>query len=363
VIGAAEGTRAANGDFNPAYYGHEDPGDKLWNIGSFSVNCDRVKCDAKTPDEADQVYLERLRGKSKQIERQMRNNGTEFTLIEWVLLLDQCNQSPEACLGWSDGQNIGSVNWFAWLKKVGFSGDPLLEARVESYRNKSTQQFEAFRKTKEGMTADQDRRLKAASDAAHNWLQKYGYSVERKWDGSEYKSSTSQQSKIGYSVLKMEALKDRVPQVGDVIAGKPVVSGFGQRVKPCPSCSEMHYGIDVGESPVGSPVHTFGLPGEIVSVECHPNDGMGKKWAAQTAASMPNVSIETLHLDSCNPGQYKAGEVLGTIGVAGTGPHYHVQVRLLDQQSNDSKGKIPPPEWAVRGVISGKISTDLFQGG
>jgi len=40
-----------------------------------------------------------------------------------------------------------------------------------------------------------------------------------------------------------------------------------------------------------------------------------------------------------------------------------VQVRLLDQQGNDSKGKIPPPEWAVRGVISGKISTDLFQGG
>ncbi|MEP6923438.1 MAG: LysM peptidoglycan-binding domain-containing protein, partial [Pyrinomonadaceae bacterium] len=54
VIGNAEGNRYQDGKPTPHYYGHPDPGDGLWNIGSFSRANDRFKNEpkARTPEEA-----------------------------------------------------------------------------------------------------------------------------------------------------------------------------------------------------------------------------------------------------------------------------------------------------------------------
>ena len=55
AVGSAEGTRTPTGAFNPAYNGHTDPGNGVWNMGTFSY-----QHGAKTPAEADQKQLQRF---------------------------------------------------------------------------------------------------------------------------------------------------------------------------------------------------------------------------------------------------------------------------------------------------------------
>ncbi|NJR66804.1 MAG: hypothetical protein HC772_18210 [Leptolyngbyaceae cyanobacterium CRU_2_3] len=38
AVGSAEGTRTPEGDRNPAYYGHVDPGNKVWNLGTVLLS-------------------------------------------------------------------------------------------------------------------------------------------------------------------------------------------------------------------------------------------------------------------------------------------------------------------------------------
>lgn len=145
------------------------------------------------------------------------------------------------------------------------------------------------------------------------------------------------------------------PPVGSQVGGYEVTSGFGPRTSPCPGCSSFHRGIDVGAA-VGSPVYAVGLPGEKVKVECEPDDGMGHPYSIQSAPSMPDITIETLHLQQCNPGVYPAGAVHSFSGDAGTGPHYHIQIRKLSNMGDDTNGLFPPPAWAIKAVVSnGKL--------
>jgi murein DD-endopeptidase MepM/ murein hydrolase activator NlpD len=149
------------------------------------------------------------------------------------------------------------------------------------------------------------------------------------------------------------------PQPGIQIAGFEVTSSFGPRTAPCPGCSSLHRGIDVG-APIGSPVKAVGFPGETVTVQCNPDDGMGHPWSIQTAPSMPDIRIEVLHLSQCNPGQYPAGAVHSYSGTAGTGPHYHIQVRRISKSNlgDELNGLFPPPVWVVEAVITGKIDSN-----
>jgi hypothetical protein len=145
------------------------------------------------------------------------------------------------------------------------------------------------------------------------------------------------------------------PKTGDTIAGHEVPSPWGPRTAPCVGCSDFHRGVDVG-APIGSPVKALGQPGETVTVKCEPDDGMGKPYSIQTVPSMPDIQIEVLHLSKCNPGQYPAGTAHSSSGDAGTGPHYHIQIRKLSQQGNEYNGLFPPPKWAVEGVITGQLT-------
>jgi hypothetical protein len=179
MVGAAEGTRDLNCGKNQAYYGHEDPGvDKLWNIGTFSVSCKRVTCPpgTDTPEEADVFYLSKLKAKTNLITSQMAKTGAYYTGWDFLILVDLCNQSPEACLGWRDGHNPGAISLLGQLKKENKSDFFLLEARTLAYKNLTTGRFESFRKDYAGMEADQDRRIYASMEAGRRWLKRKGYS-------------------------------------------------------------------------------------------------------------------------------------------------------------------------------------------
>ncbi len=156
---------------------------------------------------------------------------------------------------------------------------------------------------------------------------------------------------------------NKVPQTGDQIGGYEVTSGWGPRSNPCPGCSSYHRGIDVG-APIGSPVYAVGKTAKT-TVECLPDDGMGKQWVRQTSPDFPDLRFEMLHLSACNPGEYPPGAVVASSGDAGTGPHYHFQIRKISLEGNDPaqcgnvgscNGLFEPPLWAIQAMITGQVA-------
>jgi len=156
---------------------------------------------------------------------------------------------------------------------------------------------------------------------------------------------------------------NKVPVRGDTVGGYEVTSGWGPRAQPCNGCSDYHRGIDVG-APVGSPVYAVGKTAKT-TVVCNPDDGMGKQWSQQTSPDFPDLIFETLHLSQCNPGEYPPGAVIAASGDAGTGPHYHFQIRRASKQGNDSEscgsagscnGLFPAPIWAVQAMVTGTVA-------
>ncbi len=158
AVGAAEGTRSPNGDRNPAYYGHTDPGNGVWNLGSFSY-----QHAALSPEDADAKQLARLRKQADQILQKAIDKGLTLTVTEKLNGIDLANQAPMAALG-----EQGYVDWLAVAKAEGKpEADAVLSARVRSFINPKTQRWDApgLGNTEERITQDQARRM-AAIDRA-----------------------------------------------------------------------------------------------------------------------------------------------------------------------------------------------------
>ncbi len=93
TVGHAEGTRTADGNKTHAYYGHVDPGNGVWNLGSFSY-----QHGAKSPEEADEKQLKRLQGQADVIRQKADAHGMNLSLEEELNAIDLANQSPLAAL-------------------------------------------------------------------------------------------------------------------------------------------------------------------------------------------------------------------------------------------------------------------------
>jgi hypothetical protein len=160
AVGSAEGTRRPDGGKNPAYYGHVDPGNAVWNVGTFSYQ----HCGRCVPEEADRRQLQRLAGQFAQIQQQARDRyGLNLSLEEQLNAIDLANQAPLAAL--SEG---GFVDRLQAAKQQGIQGsDAILQARVYAYKNPRTQRWEApgLGNTKGSITHDQARRQAAIAEA------------------------------------------------------------------------------------------------------------------------------------------------------------------------------------------------------
>ena len=158
AVGSAEGTRTPDGDRNPAYYGHVDPGNKAWNLGSFSY-----QHGAASPEEADRKQLQRLQDQAAVLQETAIANGINLTLEETLNGIDLANQAPKAAL---DRQ--GYIDWLAKAHAIGKTGeDAILWARAQSYFDPATQRWNApgLGNTEERITQDQARRMAAISQA------------------------------------------------------------------------------------------------------------------------------------------------------------------------------------------------------
>jgi hypothetical protein len=159
AVGSAEGTRRPNGGTNPAYYGHLDPGNAAWNVGTFSYQ----HCPTCSPQEADRRQLRRLRWQFQQIRQQAQRQGLQLTLEEQLNAIDLANQSPIAALA-----SGGFIDRLRWARQQGWRGsDAVLQARVFSYQNPYTQLWDApgLGNTESGIRRDQARRQAAIAAA------------------------------------------------------------------------------------------------------------------------------------------------------------------------------------------------------
>ena len=160
-VGSAEGTRRPAGGYNPAYHGHTDPGNGVWNMGSFSY-----QHGASSPDEADRKQLNRLKNQAIELRQKAATYQIQLDLEEELNGIDLANQAPLAALG-----REGYIDRLAQAYQMGLLGsEAILWARVRSFINPDTGQWNApgVGNTLDGITHDQNRRqteIKKAIDA------------------------------------------------------------------------------------------------------------------------------------------------------------------------------------------------------
>lgn len=158
VIGSAEGTRTPSGQPTRAYYGHTDPGNGVWNMGTFSY-----QHGASSPNEADSKQLKRLQRQGKTIEKQAAQAELSMSLGEVLNGLDLANQSPRAAL-----DRGGYIDRLAQARQKGLKNDSaIVWARTHAYLDPETQRWNApgLGNTLSSIQRDQNRRHQAITQA------------------------------------------------------------------------------------------------------------------------------------------------------------------------------------------------------
>ncbi len=158
VVGSAEGTRTAEGHRTPGFYGHVDPGNGVWNLGTFSY-----QHGASSPEEADRRQLQRLKNQTRTLEQRASTIGLTLNLPELLNGIDLANQAPAAALG-----RQGYLDWLAEAHSLGMAGDEaILWARTRAFLDPDTQRWNApgLGNTVAGISRDQERRMVAIERA------------------------------------------------------------------------------------------------------------------------------------------------------------------------------------------------------
>lgn len=158
AIGAAEGTRTPEGGKTWAFKGHTDPGNGVWNLGTFSW-----QHGASSPEEADRKQLARLQRQAAVLNRQALAMGVPWGLEEQLNALDLANQSPSAALN-----RGGFMERMKQAHDDGLSGtEAILWARTWSYRHPSGTRWNApgLGNTHHGIRTDQKRRMDEIGEA------------------------------------------------------------------------------------------------------------------------------------------------------------------------------------------------------
>lgn len=174
TVGHAEGTRSANGGKNPSYYGHVDPGNGVWNRGTFSYQFGNSE--NLSPEEADRRQLEKVKGHfDRAVAPKADQLGLNLSLEEKLNAIDLANQAPLAVT-----ENGGFVERLAEAKreKKLDADKATLEARVWSFWDSRKGGWDApgLRayddiSKEESIRRDQDRRMQAISDALWEYRQ------------------------------------------------------------------------------------------------------------------------------------------------------------------------------------------------
>ncbi len=158
TVGSAEGTRQSDGKRTQAYYGHVDPGNGVWNLGTFSY-----QHGAESPEAADKQQLTQLKQQGLELESQAIALGIQLSLEEKLNGLDLANQAPLAAL-----DKGGYIDRLAQAKRLQMKGsEAILWARTYAYIDPDTRQWNApgLGNNVHSISQDQERRISAISRA------------------------------------------------------------------------------------------------------------------------------------------------------------------------------------------------------
>lgn len=164
TVGSAEGTRHWDGERTRAYYGHQDPGNGVWNLGTFSY-----QHEASSPEDADERQIKRLKHQGFQLEEQAAQQGIQLSLVEKLNGLDLANQAPLAALG-----KGGYVERLAQAQRLALQGeDAIAWARTRSYLDPDTKSWDApgLGNNLFSISQDQARRMSAIEKALRAYNQ------------------------------------------------------------------------------------------------------------------------------------------------------------------------------------------------
>jgi hypothetical protein len=160
TVGHAEGTRTPDGSRTSAYFGHVDPGNGVWNLGSFSFqHCREARYQCSTPEQADVFQLQRLQTQADSFQKRASSLGLKVTLEEELNAIDLANQAPLAALG-----KPGYAEHLQQAKKQGLKGqEAVLKARVQSFWEPQKERWDApgLGNTEATIRHDQNRRMLA----------------------------------------------------------------------------------------------------------------------------------------------------------------------------------------------------------
>lgn len=177
TVGAAEGTRAADGSKTPNYYGHIDPGNGVWNRGTFSYQFGNQE--NLSPDEADRRQLAKIKRiyESVILPKAEKFGIAPLTIAEEINGIDLINQAPLTVT-----EAGGYIERLAEVKKKGLSGEAaILEARVLAFWDPDFGGWDApgLRayddiSKEESIRRDQNRRMSMISQALAFYEQQNG---------------------------------------------------------------------------------------------------------------------------------------------------------------------------------------------
>jgi hypothetical protein len=182
TVGAAEGTRAADGGKTSLYEGHTDPGNGVWNRGTFSYQFGNEE--NLTAEEADRRQVAKIQRiyESVMVPKAIEKQVTPLSLAEELNGIDLINQAPLAVT-----EEGGYVERLAEAKKKGLSGDEaILEARVWAFwdANKGGWDAPGLRAYDDlgkeaSIRHDQDRRMDMINQALEAYQQQHGAIASR----------------------------------------------------------------------------------------------------------------------------------------------------------------------------------------
>lgn len=170
AIGAAEGTRTVDGGKTSAYYGHVDPGNGVWNWGSFSFqHCAEARYRCANQWEADIYQLRRIQSFAWDY---LRNY--ELTELEFINAADLFNQAPLAAYDF--------MQWLQYAKdRMGLKGGKAIHyARVMSFTTNGRLDAPGLGNSWERVRADQQRRMDRIAEVLENYTPPEGVVSWRK---------------------------------------------------------------------------------------------------------------------------------------------------------------------------------------
>lgn len=178
TVGAAEGTRTPDGGKTQNYHGHVDPGNGVWNRGTFSYQFGNAE--NLSPDESDRRQLAKIKRiyESVMLPKAEKHGVAPLTVAEEINGIDLINQASLAVT-----EEGGYIERLAQAKKEkGLTGDAaILDARIWAFWDADKGGWDApgLRayddiSKEESIRRDQDRRMAMISKALESYEQQNG---------------------------------------------------------------------------------------------------------------------------------------------------------------------------------------------